>query len=149
MSDTPPPPFPRAPSPAAAPVQGVSVMLLAGDAVLLVKRGKAPYAGAWSLPGGRVEAGEDLLAAAERELLEETGLEAPLAGPLETFDTGASASHPGYRLSVFAGQCPAGQTPVAGDDAADVLMWPIADLDALEMTPGTAARIRRLARSMG
>lgn len=45
-----------------------------GPAILLGLRKGAHGAGMWSLPGGRVEADEDLLAAAEREVFEETGL---------------------------------------------------------------------------
>jgi ADP-ribose pyrophosphatase YjhB (NUDIX family) len=47
---------------------------------LLVKRGKAPAAGSWSLPGGRVEMGEPSLTAASRELAEETNLDHETAG---------------------------------------------------------------------
>ncbi|MFN7168105.1 MAG: NUDIX domain-containing protein [Pannonibacter sp.] len=136
---------PNTPSPhGAEPVAGVSILLHGEGRVLLVKRGKAPYAGAWSLPGGRVEQGETLAAAALRELYEETGLEAELSGPAETFDTGGSATHPGYRLSVFVGPLPVDASPVAGDDAAAVARVAVADLAELEMTPGTAARIVRL-----
>lgn len=131
-------------APRAEPVAGVSILLHGDGKVLLVKRGKAPYAGAWSLPGGRVEPGESLTEAALRELREETGLQAELSGPVETFETGRAADHPGYLLSVFVGPCPPDAKPVAGDDAAAVSVTALDALDRLEMTPGTAARIRRL-----
>ena len=44
--------------------------------MLLIRRGKAPRAGTWSIPGGRQELGETLMAAARREVLEETGVRA-------------------------------------------------------------------------
>jgi ADP-ribose pyrophosphatase YjhB (NUDIX family) len=54
-------------------------VLLRGDEVLLIRRGRPPEQGAWSLPGGKQELGETAEAAARRELLEETGL---TCGPL-------------------------------------------------------------------
>ena len=48
--------------------------------VLLVRRAYPPGAGRWSIPGGHVELGEDLVEAATRELREETGVEAEPVG---------------------------------------------------------------------
>jgi ADP-ribose pyrophosphatase YjhB (NUDIX family) len=52
----------------------VGAIVFRGDAVLLVKRASEPHAGRWSLPGGRLEAGETVEAAVVREVAEETGL---------------------------------------------------------------------------
>ena len=61
------------------PRVGIGIVLLRGAEVLLIKRGKPPGQGTWSLPGGAQELGETTEACARRELLEETGL---TAGPL-------------------------------------------------------------------
>ena len=61
------------------PIVGIGIVVLRPGAVLLVRRGRAPALGAWSLPGGAQELGETAEQAARRELLEETGL---TVGPL-------------------------------------------------------------------
>jgi 8-oxo-dGTP diphosphatase len=56
------------------PRVGVGAVVLDGPRVLLVRRGKAPLAGKWSLPGGLVELGETTREAVQREIAEECGL---------------------------------------------------------------------------
>lgn len=58
----------------------VGAVLIKNDEILLVKRGYPPGKGKWSIPGGVVEAGEDIYVAAVRELKEETGIEAKPLG---------------------------------------------------------------------
>ena len=58
----------------ARPLVGIGVAVLKPDAVLLVRRGRAPALGQWSLPGGAQRLGETAEEAARRELMEETGL---------------------------------------------------------------------------
>jgi ADP-ribose pyrophosphatase YjhB (NUDIX family) len=57
------------------PMIGIGIIVLRGEEVLLIKRGRPPAQFAWSLPGGGQELGETAEGAARRELLEETGLE--------------------------------------------------------------------------
>ncbi|MCX8185909.1 MAG: NUDIX hydrolase [Sulfolobales archaeon] len=57
-------------------IVAVGAVLLRDNEILLVKRGYPPGKGKWSIPGGVVEAGEDIYSAAIRELKEETGIEA-------------------------------------------------------------------------
>ena len=58
------------------PLLGAIAVVVQDGHVLLARRRKEPDAGLWGYPGGHVELGETALAAAARELLEETGVTA-------------------------------------------------------------------------
>ena len=68
------------------PLVAVGAIVFNNNKVLLVRRGKPPAADLWAIPGGRVEIGETLQAAAEREILEETGVTIKALEPVYTFD---------------------------------------------------------------
>lgn len=68
------------------PLVGVGAVIVEDGRVLLIKRGKAPLLGEWSIPGGMLELGETLRQGAEREALEETGLVVRAIDLLGVFD---------------------------------------------------------------
>lgn len=68
------------------PVLGVGAVIFNNEKVLLVKRGKEPGYGKWSIPGGAVELGETLKEGVLREVKEETGLEVEIGGTVEILD---------------------------------------------------------------
>jgi 8-oxo-dGTP diphosphatase len=72
--------------PPSAPKAAVGAVVIEKGRVLLVKRKYPPKKGNWSIPGGSVNLGESLQAAAEREILEETGLIIEAKEPVYTFD---------------------------------------------------------------
>ena len=100
------------------PVPAVGVVCLRGEEVLLIRRGAPPRLGEWSLPGGRIEPGEGVRAAALRELREETGVEARLIGLIDVVDGIFPDAGRHYVLIDFVAEWISGE-PVAGDDAAD------------------------------
>jgi 8-oxo-dGTP diphosphatase len=107
-----------------------------GFRVLLIRRKNAPYAGEWALPGGFVEPGETLEAAARRELWEETGLQPTSLEQLRAF--GQPGRDPrGWVISIahlalLDAEEAATWQPRAGSDACDVAWF------ALELLPSLA-----------
>lgn len=68
------------------PRLGVGILVLQEDRFVLVKRGRPPAQGKWTLPGGLVRVGETVKQAAERELLEECNITARLRDDLRVFE---------------------------------------------------------------
>lgn len=130
------------------PTVGVGAVVWRGDRVLLIRRGKPPRAGEWSLPGGRQEWGETVEAALRREVREETALE---LGPLtfvavvDLLASGADGvvtRH--YTLLDYTAEAAPGEA-VAGDDAQAVAWFRPDALAALELWDETRAVIARAA----
>ena len=123
----------------------VGVICFRGDDVLLIKRGTAPRKGEWSIPGGRIEAGETKRDAALRELFEETQVMAALEDKVAVID--AQFEDFNYRLHDYAARWISGE-PQFGDDAADARFVPPAELDALGMWPKTREVIETARKSL-
>ena len=127
------------------PRTGCSVVALREGKVLLIKRGKEPYKGYWSLPGGAQELGETLMECAQRELKEETGLEAgelkfaAVRDRISRNESQAIMHH--YVLASFFANNPRGEA-VAADDALAVRWCSIDEMHDLQTTPDTPEFIK-------
>lgn len=98
--------------------------------VLLVERGLPPHEGRWALPGGFVDEGEDLEAAARREVAEETGLRLHHLPFSQLGAYGAPDRDPRGRVVsvVHVVVVPPGSSPTAADDAADARWRSLSEL---------------------
>jgi len=118
------------------PSVAVGAIVVVGERLLLVRRGRQPASGRWSVPGGRVEGGETLAEAVVRELAEETGLEGvcgELVGWVERID---DDHH--FVILDFAVTLLDDREPVAGDDAAEVAWVPLGDVAEQALVDGLA-----------
>jgi 8-oxo-dGTP diphosphatase len=122
------------------PLVGVGAIIVDHDSVLLIKRGKAPLLGEWSIPGGMLELGETLRQGAEREALEETGLVVRATELLGVFDRivpdEAKRTLYHYVLIDFLCQKISGDVLAAGD-ASDARWFNRADLSSLPLPSET------------
>jgi len=103
--------------------------------LLLVRRGREPARGLWSIPGGRLERDEDAESAVIREVAEETGLAVvprELLGVVELPGPGAAVFVVrDYRCELVGER----RTPVPGDDAEAADWFTPAQLGDLPTTP--------------
>ena len=118
------------------PVVAVGAVVVVDGNLLLVRRGRGPAVGAWSVPGGRVEPGETLAEAVVRELDEETGLEG-VCGPLVGWVERIGDDHHFVILDFWATLLDE-REPVAGDDAVEVAWVPLADVASWPVVEGLA-----------
>ena len=108
------------------PAPTVDVIIELSGGIVLVKR-RFPPPG-WALPGGFVEYGETLAAAAVREAREETGLDVTLTELFNAYSDPARDPRQHTIAVVFIGQ--AAGRPVGGDDAAEAAVFAVGDLPA-------------------
>jgi 8-oxo-dGTP diphosphatase len=114
----------------------VGAIAVVDDRLLMIRRGRPPGAGLWSLPGGRVEWGETVAEAVVRELREETGLEGVCEGTVGWVERIGDSYH--FVVIDFLVTVLDPEPPVAGDDAAEVAWVPLGDVAELKLTEGLA-----------
>ena len=117
------------------PVLGVSCAIWREGRVLLVRRGQEPFRGCWSLPGGRVEWGETLHAAAAREIKEETGLAIGTAHLVDTLDMIGPGTPPSSHFVIVVFTAEARGEPRAASDADEACWFDPQAIDGLPTTP--------------
>jgi ADP-ribose pyrophosphatase YjhB (NUDIX family) len=128
------------------PLVGVGAIVVDGERVLLVQRGRPPALGKWSIPGGLVDVGEPVEAAARREVAEECGLGVCLHGLVGFVDrivhdaAGRVQYH--YVLLDFLATPESGAAR-AGSDARALRWSTLDEIRTLDTTEGLEFMIRR------
>jgi 8-oxo-dGTP diphosphatase len=132
------------------PIVGIGIVVLRPAEVLLVRRGKPPNFGAWSLPGGAQELGETAEQAARRELEEETGLAVGtlhLAANVDSIHRDADGRvHYHYTIIDFAARWDCGE-PRAGGDVSEVTWGGFENLEKFSLW-SEAHRVIAIARGL-
>lgn len=123
------------------PTIGVGAIVVSDGALLMVRRGKEPHLGRWSVPGGAVEGGEHLTDAVAREVLEETGVEVEVGDLLGILEL---VGEPHYVILDYVATPVGGTRPpaTAGDDASEVAWVALDDIGSLECTPRFVESLR-------
>lgn len=113
--------------------------------LLVVRRGREPSRGLWSIPGGRVEPDESDLDAVRREVREETGLQVDPGDPVGAVALAAATPGDRYLVTDYRAVITPGTSfePTSGDDADEVRWVSEPDFLALQLTPGLAEALQR------
>lgn len=131
------------------PIIGVGGIIFGEDQVLLIKRGREPSLGQWSIPGGALLVGETLEEAVRREVLEETHLVVQVLTMVKVLERifrdpdGRVAYH--YVLVDFLCDCRAGELK-SDSDAQDARFVNLQDLPSYRIAPVTLEVISRADR---
>lgn len=128
------------------PIVGIGAIVIDGDSVLLVERGREPLKGYWSIPGGVLEIGESLKDGLRREVLEETGLLVDVLEVVEVFERilRDASGAPEYHYVLIDYLCVAtGGEMRPGDDVIGVRWAPRAELGDYKITEGTLPVIEK------
>lgn len=133
-------------------VTAVGAVLISDKRILLVKRGSEPGKGLWSIPGGAIEAGENIYEAARRELYEETGISAEPVGVIGIINLVIRdrTSKPIYHyviLDILFDENTMQGTLRPGGDAVDVAFIPInMAIDSKDVSKPTRVLLSMLAK---
>jgi 8-oxo-dGTP diphosphatase len=121
------------------PKLGASACVWKDGKVLLIQRAKPPV-GVWSLPGGHVEFGETALAAAQRELLEESGVKAELTAFVGLYEIIIEKPAFHYAIACYGGVWRSGDAH-ASSDALEIRWLDPAELDSVDLAPNVREAI--------
>tara|TARA_Y100001970_G_scaffold20406_3_gene23055 strand:+ start:45154 stop:45540 length:387 start_codon:yes stop_codon:yes gene_type:complete len=112
----------------------VGAVLVADEKLLLIRRKNPPAQNLWSLPGGRVEPGESWQAAVEREVREETALEASCGEFIGWVER--EAENRRYLIADFEIEALNLEKARPGDDATELIFVSRSQLNDLDLSPG-------------
>jgi ADP-ribose pyrophosphatase YjhB (NUDIX family) len=129
------------------PKFGASACVWKEGKVLLVQRAKPPL-GLWSLPGGHVEFGETAVAAAERELREESGITADLTMFVGLYEIIREKPLFHYAIACYGGRWRSGEAQ-ASSDALEARWLAPSELDSLDLAPNIREAIARARTLLG
>lgn len=134
------------------PMVGVGALIVHGDRIVLVRRGSEPMKGQWSIPGGVLESGETLVAAVEREVLEETGLVVEvgeLAGVVDRIVPDAAGKTQFHYVLVDYLCKAVGGNMLAGSDVDDVRWVALHELESYHIADFTRQMIDKVMLESG
>jgi ADP-ribose pyrophosphatase YjhB (NUDIX family) len=130
-----------------APIVAVGVIIRQDDRIILIRRAKEPSQGLWTFPGGAIELGETLQAAARREALEETGLAIEVGAVATVLDNvvrdGLGRVQYHYVIVDFFAR-PVGGWLRPGSDVDDARWFGLSELESLDMTEKAGLLAREL-----
>jgi 8-oxo-dGTP diphosphatase len=121
------------------PLVAVGAIAVRAGALLMVRRAQEPARGLWTIPGGRVEAGEYLAQAVRREVREETGLEVEVGGLVGIFEV---LGDPHFVILDFLAEVVGEGRPAGASDVSEARWVPLEEVAELECTPRFVETLR-------